>query len=117
MYGRKLQAKDLAHGGEAIAGDGDAAIDGRVKAQVFITFAAGSHGADTVEVDDKLTVTAHKRRAGQLFLKHRQALHRMIALFAPGSDKRITLFGLEVEDTIYLDQLDQTISALYRQSA
>jgi hypothetical protein len=101
---------------ESVAGDWDAAVDGRIKAEIIISGVAWAEGPDPIQIDNVFPVAAHERWCRKFFGQLAQALHGFIGFFPFGSDQCILPRSFQIKNPIYLDQINRTIFIFHRQS-
>jgi hypothetical protein len=109
-----LHSKYLADLIQTVAGDGDAAVDWRVEAEIIISGVARGEHADTVQINNILPMTAYEGRRREPFSKIAQPLYGFIWFLPLGSDKRIIPLGFEIKNPIYLNQINRTVRTFHR---
>jgi len=88
---------------QAVAGNGDTAVDRRVEAEVIVSGIARDNRADTVQIDGVLPMAAHKRRRRKFFAKLTQPLYESVRFLAPGFNQRVIPSCFKIKDPVYLD--------------
>jgi len=81
MVEQGLETEDFVNFVPSIAGDGDAAVDRRVKAKVPVPGAARGERPDAVQIDNVFPMALHEGRGGQLFSQLMQSLHGTVMCF------------------------------------
>lgn len=78
---------------QGVAGNGNAAVERRVKAQVPIPGAARGERPDPIQIDDVFPMALHKSRRREFFEELMEPLHGAVGLFASGLDEGVAFLA------------------------
>jgi len=92
-----LHSEYLANHLQPVAGDGNAAVHGRIEPQVVISGVARGKCPGPIQIDNILPMAAHECRCRKFFGKLAQPLDGEVGLFALGSNQRVVPLGFETK--------------------
>ncbi len=109
-----LHTEYFANHFQPVAGDGNAAVHGRVESKVVISGVARGECPDPIQIDNVFPMAAHKRRCREFFGKLAQPLYGVVRLFPLGSDQRVVPLGFEIKNSVNLDQINRSVRTFHR---